>query len=285
MNVFKRQCIDLRKRDYTLSEIVRITGRPKTSVHFHIRAIPLSAAKRRSISESSAARAREVALKRRGLSARNFRKFPEWDADMVSLVAHFLFDGEIKHAGCYYHNRNRTLLQHVESRMKAVYNLEPKRYKNHTTGVSRICYFNVSLAAYIREKSTELLQGITRFPRDLKREFIKSFFDDEGCVDFRVTRNLRQIRGYQKNTKILYLIQNLLADFKIGSRVILPNETVISGKENLTKFQREINFSPGVRINGKRSNSIWKQSLEKRVLLERAIDSFKPVGSNGVHRR
>ena len=33
MNAFKEKCIELRKQDYTLSEIVEVTGRPKTSVH------------------------------------------------------------------------------------------------------------------------------------------------------------------------------------------------------------------------------------------------------------
>ncbi|OGG72878.1 hypothetical protein A3A38_01555 [Candidatus Kaiserbacteria bacterium RIFCSPLOWO2_01_FULL_53_17] len=76
----------------------------------------------------------------------------------------------------------------------------------------------------------------------------------------------------------------MLSDFNIESRIQLPNEIVSVGKENLLKFEKEIGFSPGVRINGKRSNSIWKQSLEKREILRRAIASYKPVGSNGVHR-
>jgi len=83
------------------------------------------------------------------------------------------------------------------------------------------------------------------------------------------------IRGYQKDLHILILVQRLLAQRGIAAQVKQPNEVVISGKENLRKFQKEINFSPGVRINGRRSNSIWKQSLEKRELLARAIVSFK----------
>ena len=168
--------------------------------------------------------------------------------------------------------------------MKTIYSLEPKRYINTFTGVSRISYFNVSLGAYIKEKSTELLGGIKTLPKELKREFLRSFFDDEGCIDYRPDRNHRRIRGYQKNVDILLLIQELLTDFGINSSIKRPNEIVIVGKDNLMKFQREINFSRGVRINGKRPNSIWKQSLEKRLILRKAIASYKPVGSNGVHR-
>ena len=110
---------------------------------------------------------------------------------------------------------------------------------------------------------------------DFKREFIRAFFDDEGCMDFRPKNNVRRIRGYQKDVLILKIIKTLLADLNIESRVILPNEVVISGKENLMRFEREINFSPGVYMNGNRSNSRWKKHVEKRELLRQAIASFK----------
>ncbi|MBI2610619.1 LAGLIDADG family homing endonuclease [Candidatus Kaiserbacteria bacterium] len=168
--------------------------------------------------------------------------------------------------------------------MKRIYPASPRRYINTHTGVSRISYFNVSLGEYIKEKSVHLLRAIPSMSVELKRAFLQSFFDDEGCVNFRPHRNHRRIRGYQKDVAILSVVKRLLADFYIESRIQLPNEIVIIGKENFLKFQKEIDFSPGVRINGKRSNSIWKKSLEKRELLERAIASYKPVGSNGVHR-
>jgi len=284
VNVFKQRCIELRKQDYTLPEIVRITGRPKTSVHFHIQNFPLSDSKRRSISESNAERACELARKRRGLSARLFKKFTNWNGELVCLVSHLIFDGEIKREGCIYNNRNVALLNRVENCMKNIYLLEPKRYVNKLTGVARICYYNVSLGEYMKEKSARLLQEIVTLPKQLKREFLLSFFDDEGCIDYRPDRNHRRIRGYQKKIPILQTIQELLDDFGIESRIQLPNEVVIAHKANLLKFQREIGFTRGVRINGKRSNSIWKQSLEKREILRRAIASYKPVGSNGVHR-
>lgn len=284
MNDFKQQCIKLRKQDYTLPEIVRITGRSKTSVHFHIRNLPLSARKISLIRKSSAARARELARKRRGVSARLFKKFTDWDRELVCLVSHLVFDGEIKRAGCVYNNRNMALLNRVEDCMKKIYPLEPKRYINKFTGVARISYFNVSLGEYMKEKSTQLLQEITALPRELKREFLRSFFDDEGCIDYRPARNHRRIRGYQKKVAILETVRKLLDDFGIESRIQLPNEVVIAHKQNILKFQNEIGFTPGVRINGRRTNSVWKQHLEKREILRRAIESYRPVGSNGVHR-
>lgn len=284
MNAFKQQCIELRRQDHTLPEIVKITGRPKTSVHFHIQGLPLSDRKRQTIRAANASRARQMARKRRGVSARLFKRFTSWNKELVCLVSHLVFDGEIRHEGCIYNNRNMVLLDRVEDCMKTIYSLEPRRYTNAFTGVSRISYFNVALGAYIKKKSAELLSEIQTLPKELKREFLRSFFDDEGCIDYRRDRHLRRVRGYQKNVDTLFLIQKLLTDFGISADIKQPNEVVITGKENLIKFQEEINFSRGVRINGNRPNSIWKRSLEKRLILHKAIASYKPVGSNGVHR-
>lgn len=274
MNDFRAQCIDLRKRDYTLTEIARVTGRPKTSVYAHIRGMRLSEDKRIRIRIASAMRASAIAQSRRGKSVRAFKEFTEWNRDTVRLVSHFIFDGEIKRSGCSYNNRNEPLLNQVEVSMRKIYAFPPKRYVNKSTGVHRISYHNVALATYIETKAVELLMAVPSMSTSLKGIFVQSFFDDEGCMDFRPQRNLRQVRGYQKNTEILILIQKLLADLRIGAMVRKPNEVVIVGKENLSRFQKMIGFSAGVRVNGKRPNSIWKRSFEKRELLRRAIASY-----------
>jgi len=275
METFKQKCITLRKQDRSLLEIAKITGRPKTSVYFHIRDIPLSSDKLKKVHQLNLQHLTRVAESRRGKSARGFKTFDTWNTEKVSLVAHLLFDGEIKRYGCFYNNRNKMLLDRVERHMKELYAFPPARYYNQLTGVSRISYFNVALGAYVMQKADELLLEIKKMPTDTKRSFLQAFFDDEGCMDFRPSTNSRRIRGYQKDTGILKLVSSLLSDFGIESNFQKPNEVVISGKENLLNFQKEINFSPGVFINGNRTNSIWKKHLEKRDLLDRAISSFK----------
>lgn len=85
----------------------------------------------------------------------------------------------------------------------------------------------------------------------------------------------RMVRGYQNDQSVLLIVRELLKNFKIESKLAGRNEVVINGKENLIKFRDEINFSKGVRINPKRTNSLWKKNLEKRKLLDMAIASFK----------
>ena len=272
---FKSTCVALREKGHTLQEIVDITGRSKTTVYFHIRNLPLSPEREAQRRYLAGVRIREFAIARTGKSERVYKPFATWTPDLVMLVAHLLFDGEIQKNGCAYNNRSEALLQRVEDFMRLVYEFEPKRYTNKLTGVKRIAYHNVALGAYFSGKSQELTRQITSMPKEMKRSFLKAFFDDEGCMDFNMKGNRKRVRGYQKDTRILELISGLLTDFNIDSRVIMPNEVTIVGKPNLMRFQKEIGFSPGVRINGNRSNSVWKEHLEKRELLQRAIDSYR----------
>lgn len=284
MDAFRETCIALRAQGKTLTEIVQITGRPKTSVYERIKDVSLEPRHREAIQASRARHLLKFVLARKGKSTRPFRRIERWDENNVCLLSHILFDGDIGRGGCSYNNRNLALIGVVERAMRPIYDFEPNRYRNSLTGVFRISYFNVALKGHIEEMAHKLLSEIRDLPLDLKRVFLRSFFDDEGCIDFRPYRNNRKIRGYQKDVRILGIVQDLLLKFHITSRIEHPNEIVIISKENLMRFEQEIGFSPGVRINGRRSNSIWKQHLEKRAILRRAIESFKPVGHPGVHR-
>lgn len=275
MNAFKEQCLALRKQDFSITEIARITGRNKSSIYPHIASIPLSPERFEQYRQKSGNHIRQFALARKGKSDRPFKEFKTWAPETVLLVAHFIFDGELDRTHCAYNNRSEALIARVRKLMKEVYDFEPCIYKNALTGVHRISYHNVALGSFLLGKKVELLANIQAFPRSLKREFLRAFFDDEGCMDFRPTKNHRKIRGYQKDVSILQLVQTLLADFSIQARIVMPNEVVITGKESFLKFQKAINFSEGVYINGNRSNSTWKEHLEKREILQRAIDSFK----------
>jgi hypothetical protein len=253
---------------------VQATGRPKTSIYFHVKDIPLPAKKLRAIRAAQGRRIRKYALARKGKSIRPFRSFRKWTPRTVGLVAHLIFDGEI-YRGASYFNRSTSLLARVESLMCDLYDFEPKRYTDPVTGVRRISYHNVALGAYLQRRAAHLMREARRLPVPCKKAFLQAFFDDEGCMDYRPQENRRRIRGYQKNVNILVTVRWLLGDLGIESRVIHPNEVVIAGKENLSRFEKEINFSKGVYMNGNRANSRWKKHVEKRELLRMAIASYR----------
>lgn len=272
---FRKQCIKLRKEDKTLNEIVEITGRSKTSVYFHIKDIPLSKQKQREISENTRQQARRIAAARKGKALRPFKPFSAWTPDLVLLVSHLMFDGEILKKKCIYHNRSHVLTSRVERLMCAVYDFPPIISVDKESEVRRVQYHNVALSNFLHEKALLIQKDIADWPLAHQREYIRAFFDDEGCMDYRPDRNLRRVRGYQNDRLVLIQVQTSLQNIGIESKLANGNEVVISGKQNLIRFQKEINFSKGVRLNPKRANSIWKEPFEKRELLDRAIKSFK----------
>ena len=274
MRVDIRKIVSLRKSGYTLPEIMKVTRLPKTTIYWHIRDLPLSQKKIQFVRRASGNRIRKYAIARKGRSERPFRAFDQWTSKTVLLTAHLIFDGEI-YRGCIYNSRSAALIERVQDCMSAIYSFEPRFAKNSLTGVLRVSYHNVALGIYMADKARSLLIEVKNLPLNLKREFVRAFFDDEGCADFRPEENRRSVRGYQKNTNILHLIRDLLYEFKIQAKVKRPNEVQVVGKENLIRFEKEINFSPGVYINGNRSNSRWKRHLEKRVLLRMAIESYQ----------
>ncbi|TSC68516.1 MAG: hypothetical protein G01um101466_426 [Parcubacteria group bacterium Gr01-1014_66] len=124
----------------------------------------------------------------------------------------------------------------------------------------------------IYKKKRQLLCEITQLALDAQKEFLKAFFDDEGCMDFNGAT--RRVCGYQYDSEILSTVKVLLNKFGIGAK-LRKYEVVITGRQNLEQFVKEINFSPGVTVNGDRYNSIWKKFLEKRKKLETAVASYQ----------
>ena len=270
---FKQKCIELRKQDFTIAEMVKILDRPKTSIYFHIKDIHKTYTLLAKIKKENDARLNRIRPDLKGISwkGRHCTKFNRWTPDLVSLIAHSIFDGEIHKSGVNYYNSNRVLIENFKTKMKHVYGYDPVNYSYK--GVNRICYFNAELRDLFIEKRDELLKNIILFDQEKQRMFLKSFFDDEGCVTFK--RGKKIIRGYQHNDKILCLVQKLLKNFEIESKVSTRfHEIIISRKENLEKFAREINFSTGLKVNGNRSNSIWNKNLEKREILRMALASY-----------
>ncbi|MDO8564821.1 MAG: LAGLIDADG family homing endonuclease [bacterium] len=156
--------------------------------------------------------------------------------------------------------------------MKEVYPFLPKKYES-LPGVHKTAYHNVELATYLKKKKGGLIGKISVMNIGLQRAFLRAFFDDEGSVYFIGKR--RAVRGYQHSVQILKLIHVLLKKFGIESKVDEKyNEITITRRENIAQFSKEINFSKGVTVNGKRSNSVWKQSLEKRHILRQALASY-----------
>ena len=259
---------------------MEITGRPKTSVYYHIKDISLSKEKQEKIDEKTTSCLRKYNNEKRGQSqlGRSPKHFNKWTNDRVLLLGHLLFDGEVERHYCRYASSHEVLVNRVINLMQnQVYPYEPKIDKSDKTGVTKVSFYNVELGTYMRKKQQGLLDGVAELSSDNQLKFLTAFFDDEGCVEHREEYNIRRVRGYQDNMDILEIVQKLLSNFDVDAtiRENTCNEIVISHRKDLRAFQEKINFSPGVKLNSDRANSVWNESLEKREILARAIDSYQ----------
>lgn len=270
------KCRSLRASGFSLKEIINATNLPKTTIFGHISDIVLSSEMKRRIHQSQTEKtiARNSARKGKCWAGREIIFPQEWSNSLLFLTAHFIFDGAINYGNCVYQNRSEVLILRVEDLMNEVFGLKPYRYFFHDTGVHRIAFYNVELANYFKDKALWLMASINNLSISEKRIFLQAFFDDEGCAHWRKFKRI--VRGFQKDLKILELVEQLLKDFNIQSTIDKKyKEIIISKKENLIKFQKEINFSQGIFINPDRKNSIWKQKLEKRHILSEMINSYQ----------
>ena len=273
------KCRSLRVKGFTLNEIIEATQLPKITIYDHIQDVLLSPEAKERIGlrkKATIQKLVEFSRKKKGkcLFGRKVIKPKGWSKNLVLLAAHFLFDGTITSHDCDYQNRNLILINRVKTLVQNIFHLNPIYRFYRETGVHRISYFYVELANYFQKKSGQLKEYIINASSEEKKLFLKAFFDDEGCVYY--WRNARKIRGYQHNLEILKLIQKLLKDFNIESKIDKQyKEIVISRKPNLIKFRNKINFSKGIYINPDRKNSIWKKKLEKRKILDYIISLYK----------
>jgi hypothetical protein len=150
------KCRNLRKRGFTLGEIIKTIKLPKITVYEYIRDIPLPLEMKERIKREATKRINEFNIKyRKGkcIPGRIVLKPKGWTNELIFLVAHFMFDGEIQSHSCIYHNRNEILINQVKRSMETIFNLRPYNWLNRETGVHRISYHYVELADYVRNKA------------------------------------------------------------------------------------------------------------------------------------
>lgn len=262
----RNQAKALRKRGFSLNEISSGLNIPKTTVHDWVsHLVELSDKARRRIAKiTSRGQARGGAKK-----LRIIRKPKNWNKELVSVVAHFMFDGGQGKDRYIYYNSSTGLIKEVSRETANLFRLRPY-YRTAKNGVARATFYSADFVRYLNKKIPALLEYIPKARREEKREFLRSFFDDEGNVFYDKKHRHHRIRGYQKNTEILLIVGELLRDFEIESRVE-KNEVVISRKQSFVNFRKEINLSPYLFLNPKRKNSVWKRRISKRELLDMII--------------
>ncbi len=144
------------------------------------------------------------------------------------------------------------------------------------SGVHRLRYSSVELGHFFVQLKPQILSLLPTAPRRWQVAFLRAFFDDEGSIFVSRNYKTRRVRGYQKDQHILAIVRVLLDQCGIHSTIDVRAIAVeIKGLKNLRAFRDQIGFSVGLSLNPLRKNSIWKQPIEKRELLNRAIASYR----------
>jgi DNA-binding transcriptional ArsR family regulator len=207
----------------------------------------------------------------------------------VRIISHCLFDGFVmknaeKHRYVMgYSNKSRELINQFVEDMRNVYNLEPTDEIEKKSGIIvRYCCKAVveDLLRY-----TSFVDGKEKIPLEIinspvewKIEFLKCFWDDEGMVGFSEFIDKKGYKHVSRFVEAFLKNKNLLLQLKelhesIGINVLIRgNKIRISKKEDLHKFAKLINFSPGLRVSYPKSRwNGWK----KKEVLRLAIQSYK----------
>ena len=182
------------------------------------------------------------------------------------VVTHLMGDGCVTNRYFAYCNQDKTLLNNFERDVKILFGeIHITRAKtNSNTYILMIQ--NKSILSFLRSLLEDYRSSYLELPffikenKDIQKEFLKEFFDDEGCVAFRVFRKTGELKRNltlsSNSIKLLNEIKRILyIHFGIESNKILKyvktnREKIytnyilsITGKENFIKFMEKIAFS------------------------------------------
>ncbi|MFH0912993.1 MAG: LAGLIDADG family homing endonuclease [Candidatus Omnitrophota bacterium] len=270
------KCRELRIEGNSFGEISSVLGVAKSTLYAYLKDIPLSYKQKQDIEKRRKAKCFIGGNPRKGkcLAGREIIKPVSWSKDLIHIVSHFIFDGRVDEDCCIYYSKDKYQIRHMQRLLEEKFRAIP-RIQLRDNGVYGLVFYHVELANYLKRRREELIAYVANgAPKAYKREFIKAFFDDEGCIFYKGDK--RRVRGYQKSNSVLELVLNLLKEFGIESRIDKrANGVEISGRSNLEKFSKEINFSSKIYINPYRKNGIWKKIISKRKILGLALQSYK----------
>lgn len=270
------KCRELRTRGYSLGEISFAMNLAKSTFHRYVRDISLTSKQRKGIEIRNRERNKSKENPRKGkcLPGREIVKPKSWSTDLVHIVAHFMFDGRVSDDSCIYYSKDRYQIEHMKKLLHKIFKIKPK-IQLRDNNVYGLIFYHVEFADYIKSRKEGLLNYLNNVAPKLKKKiFLRAFFDDEGNVFYK--NDKRRVRGYQNSLLILRQIRDLLIAFGIKSSINKDTTNIeISGRKNLLKFSKEINFSPRIYINPKRKNGIWKRRISKRKILDLLLKAYQ----------
>jgi len=109
-----------------------------------------------------------------------------------------------------------------------------------------------------RSNVVKVPSQIIRAPEDIKKEYVRALYDDEGCAALRIFNKTnewkRNVTLASNSKRLLEDIKSILLEFDIKTNTIIKNRSDrcyilgISGRENFIKFKEKIGFKHPTKI-------------------------------------
>jgi len=184
---------------------------------------------------------------------------------LAKIVAHLMGDGCVTDRYLRYNNKDIVLLRNFKNYFQKVFGRTHFIEGHVNSGTNFIQVQNKESIHFLKNLIKDYRSSSLYLPKfvnniELKKEFLKAFYDDEGCVNLRIFKKTNEIkRNLTLSSNSLDLIheikQILQNDFNIKSNKIYKytkmRETKtytnyvlsITGRDNFIKFRDKINFN------------------------------------------
>ncbi|MEK6891205.1 MAG: LAGLIDADG family homing endonuclease [Nanoarchaeota archaeon] len=187
------------------------------------------------------------------------------------IVAHLMGDGHINHRYLRYNNKEEFLLNQFQNDMGSLFKDLHFIKGKVNSGTSFVQVQNKPIIFFLNSLAPDFRSYNLLFPKfvnnlELKREFLKALYDDEGCVGLRTFKKTNEIKRditFSSNSlKLIEEIKNMLKeDFDITSnkvskyvktredKIFTNYVLAITGKYNFESFRDEIGFYHPIKAN------------------------------------
>jgi len=226
---------------------------------------------------------------------RNTKKLPKasntFTTEKARLIGHCFFDGCVINSKKYkvvsYCSNTKSQVESFCKLMQSVYNFETKiEFRSNKIYIVRFCSKELvkDLLRYSPSYSTSP-NSLARIPKeilngnkDIKRDFLKAFWDDEGAILFYNVpgkkyplHQKQKLEAFCANNVVLNELLQLHKDLGIDAK-IKRNRIDITTKKNLEKFEKEVGFSDYTTVTSR--YSIW-YGIPKNLVLKYTIQYYK----------
>ena len=190
---------------------------------------------------------------------------------LARIVAHLMGDGNVSLRYLRYNNTNIFLLNQFKQDMGLIFGKIHFIEGKANSGTSFVQVQNKQLILFIKSLVKDFKSYYLLFPEfvntlELKSEFLKALYDDEGCVALRTFKKTNEIKRNltlsSNSLKLIEEIKNILnKDFNINSnkiskyvktkedRIFTNYVLSITGMYNFVSFRNKIGFYHPIKVD------------------------------------